>query len=399
MEYTKYPAALGRDVTWKALESVKRKVSDRAALAARFNKIRTCVGVDGYVDSLYSLVSKRDSVEHFTVMGSMSEFGKKVADTAGSSCNVERVLKKHIGGGFGPNIARALGSLGARVDLIGCVGRPDEIFTSSLPKTVSYHSLSEPGATCALEFNDGKVMITDFAPVNNVTWDLIKQKIGKEKLLDLFDEADVIGQGHWALVPHLNEIWAAWIAEVFPSLASKERIFFVDPADMSKRPAKHIAEMMEELEAINKVSKMKAVISLNDKEAIQIAKAFPEVGEIAKFEDYYRAGERMLVRFDFHALVIHHPHFATITTKEGTWHVKEGFTSKPRFTTAAGDHFNGGGLIALASGLFTPDEAMILANACTAYFVRTGISPDVEKLCAFIDKYETYVDGDFDVVV
>ncbi|MEX2682370.1 MAG: PfkB family carbohydrate kinase [Candidatus Sigynarchaeota archaeon] len=399
MEYTKYPEALGKDATWKALDRVKRKVADREALGARFNQARACVGVDGYVDSLYSLVSKRENVERFTVMSSMSEFGKKVLDTAGSSCNIERVLKKHIGGGFGPNIARALGSLGAKVDLIGCIGNPDEIFTNSLPKTVSFHSLSEPGATCALEFNDGKVMITDFAPINNVTWDLIKRKIGKEKLLDLFDKADAIGQGHWSLVPHLNEIWAAWIDEVFPSLTPKERYFFVDPADMSKRPPQQLAEMMVQLEAINKIKGMKVVLSLNDKEAIQVANAFPNTCKIERFEDYYRAGEKMMARFDIHALIIHHPHFATISTKMDTWHVKEGFTSKPRFTTAAGDHFNAGGLIALASGLFAPDEAMILANACTAYFVRTGISPDVDKLCAFIENYKAYVDADYDVII
>jgi sugar/nucleoside kinase (ribokinase family) len=399
MDYTPYPAALGKDVTWKALESVKKKVSDRKALAKKFIKIQMCVGVDGYVDSLYSLVSKRDSVENFTIMGSMSEFGKKVVDTAGSSCNVERVLKKNIGGGFGPNIARALGTLGAKIDLVGCVGKPDDVFTSSLPSTVTYHSLSEPGATCALEFNDGKVMLTDFAPINNVTWDLIKKKIGKDKILDMFSKADAIGQGHWALVPHLNEIWAAWIAEVFPSLDAKERIFFVDPADMSKRSSKHLSDMVKQLETINQVKGMKVVLSLNDKEAIQISKALPKAGEIKNFSDYYQAGAKMMEHLNIHALIIHHPQFATISTMQATWHLKEGYTSKPRFTTAAGDHFNGGALISLASGMFTPDEAMILANACTAYFVRTGISPDVDKLCTFIDKYKNYVDGDYDVII
>ncbi|NMC07789.1 MAG: carbohydrate kinase family protein [Candidatus Lokiarchaeota archaeon] len=399
MDYTPYPAALGGDVTWNALESVKAKVSDRVALANRFNKIQVCVGVDGYVDSLYSLVSRRDGVENFEIMRSMSEFGKKVVDTAGSSCNVERVLKKHIGGGFGPNIARALGTLGARIDLIGCVGKPDDVFTSSLPSTINYHSLSEPGATCALEFNDGKVMLTDFGPVNNVTWDLIKKKIGRERLIDMFSKADAIGQGHWALVPHLNEIWAAWIDEVFPSLDAKERIFFVDPADMSKRSTTHLMAMMKQLEAINQVKGMKVILSLNDKEAIQLSRAFSHAGEIRRFEDYYLAGARMMETLNIHALVIHHPHFATISTKQSTWHVKEGYTTKPRFTTAAGDHFNGGALIALASGLFTPDEAMILANACTAYFVRTGISPDIEKLGTFIDKYRSYVDADLDAII
>nr|MDO8111139.1 PfkB family carbohydrate kinase [Candidatus Sigynarchaeota archaeon] len=399
MDYTPYPASLNKDATWAALDRVKQKFMDRKALQTKFKNIQICVGVDGYIDSLYSLVAKRDSVDQFAIMPSMVDFGKKVNDTAGSSCNVERVLKKLIGGGFGPNIARALATLGAKIDLIGCVGKPDEVFTKSLPSTVSFYSLADPGATCALEFNDGKVMLTDFANINNVTWDLIKKKVGKDKLIDLFNKADAIGQGHWSLVPHLNEIWAAWIKEVFPSLKTKDRTFFVDPADMTKRSPQHIAEMMKQLEAINQIKGMKVVVSLNDKEAIQVTKAIPAAGKIDTFQDYYTAGEKMMKHFNINGLIIHHPQFATISTKKESWHVKEGYTTKPRFTTAAGDHFNGGALIALASGLFNLDEAIIIANACTAHFVRTGISPDLDLLGNFITKYKKYVDEDIDIIV
>jgi len=185
---------------------------------------------------------------------------------------------------------------------------------------------------------------------------------------------------------------------VFPSLSTKDRIFFVDPADMTKRSAEHINDMIAQLEAINQVPGMKVVLSANDKEAIQISKA-TSACEINEFEDYYTAGEMMMAKFGINALIIHHPQFATISTKEDSWHVKEGVTSKPRFTTAAGDHFNGGLLISMASGLFTPVETLIVANVCTAYFVRTGISPSLELLSTFISNYKTYVDEDIDTIV
>src|SRR5271157_3225542 len=97
MDYTPYPTSLDKDATWTSLENTKSKFDDRDALQSAFEKVRICVGVDGYVDSLYSLVSKRDSVDEFSIMESMAEFGTKINDTAGSSCNVERVLKKLIG--------------------------------------------------------------------------------------------------------------------------------------------------------------------------------------------------------------------------------------------------------------------------------------------------------------
>ncbi|MHA1456972.1 MAG: hypothetical protein ACTSR5_13490 [Promethearchaeota archaeon] len=41
-------------------------------------------------------------------------------------------------------------------------------------------------------------------------------------------------------------------------------------------------------------------------------------------------------------LVIHSPHFATISTVEDHYWITEGFTSKPKFTVGAGDYFHSG---------------------------------------------------------
>ncbi len=399
MKFRPYPSHLPDDVTWPAVEATQRKFSDAGNVATAFRGLNLVFGLDGYVDSLYSLVSKRESVDAFSIMKSMTELARKLDDVAGSSCNVERVLKKHIGGGFGPNIARATGSLGASVDLIGCLGAPDELFRASLPANVRCHSLGNPGATCALEFEDGKVMITDFGPVNGVTWPLIKERLGLDATVEMFDRANAIGQGHWALVPHMNEIWAAWLRDVLPSLSSKQRIFFVDPADMGKRPREQVREMIGLLEKVGEFKGFKPIMSLNDKEVLQILDCFPEIGHVVNFGDYYTIGTAMMQRFNIEAVIIHSPHFATYSTRQRTWHVKEGFTSKPRFTTAAGDHFNGAALVAISSGLFAPEEALVIANANTASFVRTGISPGIDALKNFVRHYKRYVDEDIDTIV
>lgn len=386
------------DLTHGAVASTRDKLGkDAARIQAGISAATVLAGVDGYVDSLYSLVARRDDVDHFNTMASMKELAAKITEVAGSSCNVERVLKKHIGGGFGPNIARCLGSLGAPVDLVGCLGAPDGIFTSNLPATVRCHSLGPPGATCALEFTDGKVMLTDFGPVNDVSWDLVCKAIGRDQLVAMMNRARAIGQGHWALVPRLHEIWDAWIKDVFPSMQCKGKVFFVDPADMSKRSRADVGRMLGQLASIEAAG-FTVVLSANDKEAIQLAAAIEGARPISAFQDYYTAGQDMVDRAGIHAVVIHSPHFATFSTRTGTVHVKEGFTRNPRFTTAAGDHFNGGLLAALVSGAFDTGEALVIANACTACFVRTGVSPDLQTIARFASRYMDYVDGDIDVL-
>ncbi|MHA1846429.1 MAG: PfkB family carbohydrate kinase [Promethearchaeota archaeon] len=399
MDYKPYPKELGRDVTWDALESVQQKFQDLKRVRKSIDNKEVFLGLDGYIDSLYSLVAKRQGVNEYTLMRSMREFSKKAEETAGSSCNVERILKKKIGGGFGPNTARAVGSYGVVVRLMGCLGAPSRIFLDSLPGNVHLYSVSDPGETCALEFEDGKIMLTDFGNVHGLTWDLIKGKIGVNKFIELINNVDVIGQGHWALVAHMNEIWEDWLSDIFPSLDRKKRVFFVDSADMSKRPFEHRRKMVSLLEEMTSKHDFTTILSMNDKEAIQLTESFDNIDNIQCFEDYYVAGQNMMDVFDISAVVIHHPHFATISTKKETFHVKEGYTSKPRFTTAAGDHFNGGIILSFLSEMFKPEEALVIANSATAFFVRTGKSPNLEDLSRFINNYKQYVENDLDQLV
>ncbi len=388
------------DVTLDTLQAVQKKfpVDEK-----KITKKTVLLGFDGYVDSLYSLVETRASLDAFKIMDSMTQFSTRVANTAGSSCNVERVLKKKIGGGFAPNIGRAMVNLGITINLAASIGYPEVLplfqeYPPTLKQRMKFLPVGNPGETAGLEFKDGKVMLTDFGNINGLTWDNILQRIGgRDKFIEIIDMADAIGQGHWSLVPKMSDMWERMVAEIFPNVKdSKNKRFYVDPADMTKRSREDIERMTKLLHRVDEF--LKATISFNDKEADQASRNLPGFSPIKSEKDLWNAGKQLQSKMDVDSVVIHSPHFATISTSGGHYFVKEGYTSAPKFTTAAGDHFNGGVLFGQLQGN-TPAESLVIGNGVTAFFVRTGNSPSIKDTQKFISNYMKYVDADIDSVL
>ena len=387
------------DVTANAVSSYLKKKDEWMKIAPTKTSF---LGFDGYIDLIYSLVSSRESPDKWTRMNTMKEFGSRVLDTAGSSCNIERVLKKDIAGGFAPNMARALENLDSKVILAAAMGKPDiKPLFKKFSERVTLISIQNHGTTICLEFDDGKVMTTDFGSINSLSWETILETIPRDDFIDLIEQSDAIGQGHWALVPNMNDFWKKMIQEIFPSLSdSKSKHFMVDIADVTKRSDKDIIEMLNLLHGIETF--MPTVLSMNDRETIEITKVLSrnsgEYGQktirpIQDKEDYYDIGKQMNELLDLSYITSHDPHFTTITTKKNHYWVTEGFTAKPKFTTAAGDHYNAGVLLGLICGL-EPYETLVLGNAVTAVFVRTGVSPTISQANAFISNYFHYINTD-----
>lgn len=387
------------DVTENAVVSYLKKKDDLNIVAS--NKT-IFLGFDGYIDLIYSLVSSRASPEEWTRMKTMKEFGSRVLKTAGSSCNIERVLKKDIAGGFAPNMARAIENLGSWVILAAAMGKPDiKPLFKEFSDRVKLISIQNHGTTVCLEFDDGKVMTTDFGSINSLSWETIMEIIPRDKFIDLFEQSNAIGQGHWALVPNMNDFWKKMIHEIFPSLSdSKSKFFMVDVADVTKRSDKSILEMLNLLHGIETF--MPTVLSMNDRETIEVSKVLSRnseeyggktIHEIQDKTDYYDIGKRMNELLDLSYITSHDPHFTTITTRKNHYWVTEGFTAHPNFTTSAGDHYNAGVLLGLVCGL-EPYESLVLGNAITAVFVRTGVSPSIHHANSFISNYFHYIEED-----
>jgi len=381
------------DVTIDSLNSLINKFDIFKKSASK----KSCfLGFDGYVDSLYSVVQSRINSKDWTRMESMKTFGELMVKVAGSSANIERVLKKRIFGGFAPNTSRALNALGVRNSLVAALGIPKiNEFYNHLPGVESI-SITNPGDTLGLEFNDGKVMITDFEPILSITWKSIIDKIERDKLIQMIDSSDMMGFGHWALLPNLNEIWLHFLNDLLPSISNLEnKIFFVDTADIRKRPNKDIKHLIRILKKVN--DQVHVMLSMNDLEAIYLSKALDNVKSIdnnkTKFADFIDGGKWINKEVDLSYLVIHSPHFATVSTPEDHYWVTEGFTSKPKFTVGAGDHFHSGTALGLSCNL-TPAESILIGNALAAIFVRTGNSPNFKQLSQFLNRYMEFIEKD-----
>jgi len=279
------------------------------------------------------------------------------------------------------------------------LGNPeiDEIFQPIASRdSVDTISFSNPGETAGLEFDDGKIMLTDFENILKIEWDLLIERVGLEAITKKIEVSDIIGFGHWSLIPHLGEIWPHLMYDVFPNISNlTNKLFFVDLADIKKRSKDDVLYMLTLLEKIDRV--IPVMLSLNDQEAIDISKTLENVQNIDpnknNHADYIEGGKLINNEVGISYIVIHSPHFATISTKESHYWVTEAFTSKPRFTTGAGDHFHSGVAAGLACGL-TPPEAILMGNALTAIFVRTGNSPNFEELSRFIKRYIEYIEND-----
>ena len=379
------------DNTLKSLETIIKKLEE---IESSILKKKCFLGFDGYVDSLYSVVQSRKNANEWTRMSTLKNFGELLIDVAGSSANVERVLKKRIFGGFAPNTSRAMNTLGAKVYLIAALGYP-KLSKSYIPlPNVESFPIANPGQTLGLEFDDGKVMITDFEPILNITWQTLVDIIKPDNIIQMVNKSDILGFGHWALVPNLNDIWRHFLSDIFPSISNlKNKFFFVDIADIRKRSANDINDLIIVLQQINDY--IPVLLSANDQEASYLSKTLPNIKNIDKSNlvDFIECGKLINREINLSYLVIHSPHFATISTVEDHYWITEGFTSKPKFTVGAGDHFHSGTILGLSCGL-TPPEAILMGNALTAIFVRTGNSPNFYQLSHFISRYMEFIAND-----
>src|SRR3989442_10892660 len=178
---------------------------------------RVTIGLDGFVDAIISLVDKRESSDKFTPFPTLASFGARVQAAAGKSTNAELVVNRIKLGGNGPIMANALTAFGARVSYVGNLGYPAlHPAFEEFAKCATVHSIAEPGHTDALEFTDGKLMLGKITSLNDLTWEHLVARIGRDTLFELFARADLVGLQNWTMIPYMSDIWTHLLEEFCP---------------------------------------------------------------------------------------------------------------------------------------------------------------------------------------
>ena len=340
------------------------------------------VGLDGFVDTILHVVSKRESATKYTRMAKIEEFAGRVSAAAGQSANFEMVTQMVKLGGNGPIMAHALGSYGTKVTYIGNLGSPNvhPIF-NDFARDNDLYSIAEPGYTDAIEFEDGKLMCGKHESLKQITWETILKHLPEEKLVKKFNDSSLIALVNWTMLPHMNGIFNKILKDVAPSLSGGKRWVFFDLADPAKRTREDIAEVLKIIAKFQKF--FRVILGLNFSESRQIGEVLGIKPPLETYEAVTTHAAHIQDKLKIETVVIHPTRFAAAADARGATYVAGPYVPKPKITTGAGDHFNAGFCIGrlLDGDLAT---SLQIGVATSGFYVRKAASPSLADLKKFL---------------
>jgi hypothetical protein len=349
---------------------------------ARLAKSNVLVGFDGFLDTILHVVDKRESADKFTRLAKMGSFAKRIDAAAGLSANFEFVTQMVKLGGNGPIMANALGSYGTPVTYIGSLGSPtvNPVF-ADLAKRAKVYSISEPGFTDAIEFDDGKLMCGKHESLKQVNWVNLVKHIPEPKLIRVFSESDLIALVNWTMLPCMSQIFQKVLTRIAPNLKGPKRWLFLDLCDPAKRTTADIAALLKLVTKFQKY--FNVILGLNLQESRQIGSGLGLPLKEESFEAVTVYARQIREALGIHTVVIHPTSFAAAADPTGATHVVGPFTPTPKITTGAGDHFNAGFSIGRLLDLDLAASLQI-GVATSGYYVRHAKSPHLDDLKKFL---------------
>ena len=348
----------------------------------RASHLRAFVGLDGFVDEIIHVVDTRENAESFQRLPTIRRLSERLAGAAGMSTNIELVTQRVKLGGNGPIMANALARLGVKITYVGALGYPNlhPVF-NEFARSADVHSVCEPGKTDALEFEDGKLMLGKTAHFNEITWDNIQKRYGRDKFIQNFSTADLVGFVNWTMVPYMSELWDSLLAEFCPATHDRRRKIFFDLADPEKRTPKDIERALDLIVKFEKF--FEVILGLNEKEACAIGEVLGLPAASQTRDGLAALSVEIQKRASVDTLVIHPVAFA-LAVSGGQVSIVDGpFVAKPLITTGAGDHFNSG--FCLGKLLGFDNRASVLCGVTTSgFYVRNAQSPSMEDLATML---------------
>ena len=338
------------------------------------------LGFDACIDFLVRIVrEKNDKIKSYFIES--SQFGEFLVSMDNKSCGIELQTKLSKIGGNMVITANALGNLGIKVDCAGTFGLP-EIFPvfREMSLNCSLLTIGETISATALEFNNSKVIMFDPGPYNQLTWQSIKELLGIERIKQLLSGKQLISFLNWSEIENSSQIWEGVIEEILPSVrhTGQKPYFFSDFSDCSRRSKQDIQYAIKLLGRFRNY--FKVTLSLNQNEARLVADAL-DVDQSFPDEEFVKL---LFQACEVDVLVIHRTNDALAFNGFDYEQCDTFFCENPKILTGGGDNFNAGFCYALLNG-FNLLQSLIIANAVSGSYVKSGVSPDVPGLKNFLE--------------
>lgn len=348
------------------------------------------VGFDGFIDAITDVVDRRRSMApaDYERVRTMARFAQRVADAAGRSTNLELVVIEERFGGNGPLMAGGLASLGMPTTFVGAVRSESgpaalhPLYAELGERCERVVPIAPPARTEALEFDDGKLMLSRPANVQRVTWPAIKERMGLGAIVELVDRSTLIGIVNWVMMGGVEEIWDGLCDEVLPVVSARPRRMFIDLCDPAKRTDADLRGAVTRLARLNTLAPVTLGLNLAEGERLAGVLGLPPFE--ARGEPVAQAAQAIRRRCGLECVIIHPREGAAAADAggESVW-VDGPFTPTPRLSTGAGDHFNAGFAMARVSGLGL-GECLAVAAATSGAYVRDARSPDLARVLGML---------------
>jgi len=346
------------------------------------------IGFDGFIDSIKVPVrQKRGALT--TYFQSIKEFADRIAAASGKSGQIELETQRTKLGGNAPILANTLGMMGIESFYLGSAGSPDvhPVF-ADMNNRVKVISALNPGFSDALEFADGKIILSDLEVFNRYNWKYVRDTVGIDWITNAVSESDLIAFVDWVNMPHTSDIWRGMFHEVIVPARRKNFIFLFDLCDPSKKAAAEIIDVLDLISGFSDNGRV--ILGLNENETIKIWAALQGVDASQltgnDVPEVREAGRAIYRRMNIESLLIHPIDRTIVIERDGMVERQGRLVRKPKVLTGGGDNLNAGFCMGLLNDLRT-EQCMLLGMAASGAYIENGASPDREDLIAYVGTW------------
>jgi len=225
------------------------------------------------------------------------------------------------------------------------------------------------------------VMMFDPGPYDKLEWNDIVKMLGIDRINQLFSEKQLISFLNWSEIGNSSDIWNGILNDILPlaTLPVEKPYFFTDFSDCSRRTNQEIRLAIDLLGRFRNY--FKVIVSLNQNEAEIIARAL-DLPENETDENFM---QMMFNVCNSDIIIVHRTKDALAFDGIAFEKCDTFFCDKPMILTGGGDNFNAGFCFSQFLDLNLL-QSLIVANAVSGYYIRTGISPDIERLIKFLNQ-------------
>lgn len=351
-------------------------------IAFENSSVWAVVGFDAVKDTVVRLVRKKNDDRKTRYFHTIEEFGRYLVSKKNMSCSLEMEMQEEKIGGNMAIFANSLGTLGVQMHCVGSMGYPQkDPLMEQISENCRIHTVCEMGQCNAIEFHDGKVMLSSMDSLKELNWENLTRRISQSTLREYFQDSRLAAMLNWSELEGATELFG----KVYENCIAggkedrEQNWFLMDISDASRKTSEELRRILKLEEQITRYRK--TILSVNENEGRLIYKALFLKNPVHMEEMAERIGRAL--KIDYFIL---HLCDSSYGYQNGRLEFETGYyTAVPRISTGGGDNFNGGLCFGLLHG-FSLKESLKLGNAVSGYYVRYGKSPNLSRLAAFLQE-------------